>query len=183
MSQISKALQKIAESRQKQQESKAGGIVYLTDAPKTWPKTALMVLLAAGTLGAVSISISAITMTMRNTESKQMQVLALEKTINSQEKRIDDFITAINKNQKFTDSQIRDLHSGLKEEDLDMKAQVSNLALTDSANYDSLKGSVLENKLQVDSLNQYTKTLDQKMEAMSAANTQAKDVTSPATGN
>ena len=68
-----------------------------------------------------------------------MQVLTLEKTIKSQEKRIDDFITAINKNQKFTDSQIRDLDSGLKKEDLDMKAQVNNLALTDNANYDNLK--------------------------------------------
>ncbi len=109
MSLISKALKKIQDSRLNNQVRKVGDIVYLTDAPKSLPRTAFMFCLFFGTIVAVLFSSTAIFLSLRNTQSRQIQVLSLEKTIKIQEKRINDLITIINKNQKFKDSQIHDL--------------------------------------------------------------------------
>ena len=181
MSYISNALKKIQESRQKQQAQKLESIVYLTDTPRVWPKTALMILFGVGTIAAILISISAILLVMKNSDSKQMQLFSLEetiraqgKTITAQNERMTDLIIAINKNQGFTDSQMQNLNLRVKEESRDMKARINSLTSTTSTHYDSLKEAILDDKRQIDSLDSYTKTLDKKIEAMSVSNPQTE---------
>lgn len=183
MSQISKALKKIQDLRQDHQGPKPENIVYLTDAPKVGPRTTWMVIFALSTASSILISITAIIITLNNSESKQVQVVNLENTVKSQEKRINDFITAINKNQKISDSQIRDLNIRLKNASKDTQVEINSLASSESAHYDSTKEAIIDAKQRLDSLDNYIKSLDQKVQTISVANTQVKDTTSPVTGN
>ena len=160
MSLISKALKKIQESRLGNQEQKAGGIVYLADAPKPLPITSLLIFLLLGIVAAILLSTTAVIFALKNSELKQIQVLSLEKTIKTQEKRINDLIIVINKNQKFTDSQMRNL-----------KIQINNFKSTDNDHYSNLKDAILNDKEEIAYLDNYTKNLKQKIEAMSIANT------------
>ena len=94
----------------------------------------------------ILISITAIIITLNNSESKQVQVVNLENTVKSQEKRINDFITAINKNQKISDSQIRDLNIRLKNASKDTQVEINSLASSESAHYDSTKEAIIDAK-------------------------------------
>ncbi len=163
MSLISKALKKIQDSRVDNQEKKAGGIVYLTDAPKPLPMTSLLFFLLLGIVAAILLSTTAVILALKNSESKQMQVLNMEKTIKIQEKRINDLANVINKNQKLTDNQMRNI-----------KIQINNSKLTDNGNYSNLKDAILNDKEEIAYLDNYTKGLKQKIEAMSVTNVQTE---------
>jgi Na+-transporting NADH:ubiquinone oxidoreductase subunit NqrC len=163
MSLISKALKKIENSRENSQEQKVGGIVYLTDAPKPLPITSLLIFLLLGIVAAILLSTTAVILALKNSEAKQVQVLNMDKTIKIQEKRINDLITVINKNQKFTDSQIRNL-----------KVQINDSKLTDNDHYSNLKDAILNDKEEISYLDNYTKNLNQRIEAISVASTQTE---------
>ena len=118
-----------------------------------------MFFLFFGTIVAVLFSTTAIFLAMRSTQSKQIQVSSLEKTVKIEEKRINDLVTAFNKNQKFKDSQIRELNYRL-----------NSLTSTGSAHYDSVKEAIIDEKEQINSLEQSIRTLNER------------SVTSPASG-
>jgi len=122
-------------------------------------------------VAAILISTTAIYFSLRNTVSRQSQVMSLENTIKTQDKRINELISAINKNQSFADSQTRSL-----------KNQISNLKSTDNDHYSDLKDAILSDKEDIAYLNNYTKALKQKIEALSVAAAQAQNVTSSASG-
>jgi hypothetical protein len=153
MSIISKALKKIQEARQNNQERKVGDIVYLADAPKSWLKTSMIGLLAAGIVAAILISTSAHKLILKNYALKQDQMLRMERVIKSQQQKIDSIIASVNKNQAFTDKQISDL-----------KTQINDLTSTENTHYDNLKEAILDDK--------------QQIEAMSIANNNAKNTAS-----
>jgi hypothetical protein len=203
MSLLGKALKKAQISRENLQENEKKDIVYLSDVPESRTKSVLTALLAAGTTVAIITSMAAIMLTLKNSESKQIQVLGLEKTIKTQEKtiktqdkaikiqektikiqfkRIDDIIIAINKDQKYSNSQTGELNSRLNKESLAIKDRMDNMTLTDNAHYADLKNAVLNDKQAISYLNNYTKKLEQKVEAMSVTDSLAKDTTSPASG-
>ena len=183
MSLISKALKKSEDSRQNFQKDNPNNIVYLTDVPQSWPRKVLLGFLVISTLSAILISLAAIIFTLKNSESKQNQVLGLEKTIDNQEKQINDFIAAVKKNQKLTDSQVRILNSNFKEQNNEIKIRISNLKLSENDHYSRLKDAILDDKAEIGLLDRYAKNLNQKIERISAAESQAKDLTIPSGGN
>jgi len=164
MSLISKALKKSQESRQNIQEDKTKGIVYLSDAPQSWPRTALMALLIVCALGAISLSSTAITLFLKNSELKQTQVLNLEEKVKTQERKIN-----------VLDTQMHDMKLRLENGNRNVKDQMNDLASNSKDNYDNLKEAILNDKQEIDFLNNYTKKLDQKIEAIAASNTQTKE--------
>jgi methyl-accepting chemotaxis protein len=172
MSIISKALKKAEASRQNLQKEQIKEIVYLSEAPQSWPKTMLMALLTLVTLMTIFISMTAITLTMKNSQTSK-----------SQKKMIND-----------TDYQIRFLNTRLNEEIKGLKARVGQMTATEKDHYASLKDALVDGKQQISSLEGHTQKLenqtqklDQKIEAISAsisqANSQAKDPAAPTAGN
>jgi len=183
MSQISKVLKKVEESRQIKQESKVNNIVYLADAPKAWPKTLLMVLICIGTVAAIIISISAILLTLGNSDLRQIQMLSLEKTVKTQENQINELISYVNKTKKLSDNQMRILLNRLSKETQDTKTQIKNLISTENDHYFNLKEAVIDNKQGIDFLDKYTKKLNQRIETLSVSNIQTQGLISSSTGN
>jgi hypothetical protein len=182
MSQISKALKKIQEIRFNSMK-KPGDIVYLTDTPEIWPKTVLRIILVVSVAVAIFMSIVAIILTLKSTETKQFEVVTLKKTIKAQDKRINDLITSINKNQLAMDGQIQDLNDRLKQNNAGIKVQIDNSTSAGEAHYTDLKEAILDDKEEINSLVKYTKILNQKIEELSAKESQAKDLANPVSGN
>jgi len=183
MSYIAKALKKIQDIRQNKGDHQPGKIVYLTDSPETWPKTILRVLLVICFVLAVLISITVMILTMHKLDSKQIEVINLEKTVKIQEKRINEFITAVNKNQSYDESQLIDLDHRLKQENEYNTNNVNNLTLTSKDSYLKLKDAIIDDKQQIDTLNSDLRALEQKVATISPSNVPAKDVTIPTSGN
>jgi hypothetical protein len=191
---ISKALKKVQESRQNHIKDKPkeipknNNIVYLSDAPQSWPRTALMAIVILSSLGAIFISMAAISMTMKNSESKQVQVFNLERTIRNQEKKINELMSTVNRNQKYDSNKMRDLIDRMNAQKTDMTAQINNLSSTQSSRYSNLKDAIVDDKEEINLLNTYAKNLNSKIDKVSAAQSQSsdsqtKDLTVPAAGN
>jgi hypothetical protein len=176
MSLIAKALKKAAESRQTPQEQKVESIVYLADKPQPWPKAALFVILPiiALALLAVSASVAAIMAGVRNSQSSRSEIISLERTVKAQEKRINDLAAAVHKDQKVTDTRIRNLKSRVNNEADEIKAGVKVLSSTEAVHYASLKQAIVDDRQQMLSLDQYTRSLDKKIEILKTATPEAQ---------
>jgi len=183
MSYISKTLKKIQELRQNKLEHQPGKIVYLTDVPEAWPKTTLRLFLVVCIVIAILISITIMIVTMRKFDSKQIEVTNLEKTIKVQEKRMNDLVVIINKNEKIRDVQINELNSRFTKEHATTKDLIDASVSSENVHYSDLKGAILDGKEDVNLLENEIKVLGQKIDAMSVASAPAKDVTSPVSGN
>lgn len=171
MSQISKALRKSQEIRENNEGRKAREIVYLSDAPQVMP-TFLLVFFSVGIVAAIVISISAMMLTIRNSDSKQVQVLGLEKTVQLQERKINNLSTHLNNIKNVSVSQIHILNDRLKREVDSRKAQNNNVISVENSHYDNLKEAILDDKQEISYLDNLTKKLEQKIEELSASNTQ-----------
>lgn len=164
MSQIATALNKAQKLRQNNQDQKVTVTDQVGDIHRPVPRDILLVLIAIGTLSAILISIAAIMSANKNSVSKQNKMLSLEQNIQIHEKKINDLFVLFNKTKDISDSQLHDLNLRLIEETEERRVQFGNLALTDSANYNSLYKAILDDIKKIDYLDKYTKSLKQLIE-------------------
>ncbi len=169
MSLISKALKKVEATRQNNSSAQEDikNVVYLSEAPQSWPKTALMGLVILSAVGAVMTSVTAITLTTRSLESKQTQVLRLEKRINS-------LVASINKNQGTIESQIRSLDGRMEGNEAGLKDQIHDAVSSEGGHYSSLKEAALADREEISVLQKRADHLNQKINEITAAMNQAK---------
>jgi len=172
MSQLFKALNKVQESRQGYQDEKTNDLVYLSETSPVWLSSSLVILLVIGAFVAVVISSTAIVLTLRNSDSKQSELLGLEAAIKANEKQINDSVTVIKKNRAYVDNQIRAT-----------KTQIDHWALTDNEHYTSLKNSMLDDKDNINLLNKYINILNQNVKEISAKENHSKALPNPDMGN
>ncbi|MBF0503872.1 MAG: hypothetical protein HQL14_02100 [Candidatus Omnitrophica bacterium] len=162
MSQITKALKITQELRDNRVKPNMENVIFLSEAPRTWPKTALMAIVCTGYVVALLFSTAAISITIRNSESRQIEILNLERTIKAQEKRINTLVIALNKSQKSPDGQNHNLSARLKKDRKDIQTQINNLASTENAHYDNIKEAILDDKEQIDFLNKELRKLQKQ---------------------
>ena len=128
MSQILNGLRKTQESRERYQHPYVEDTAYQEKTRQTRPKLAGITPSAVGSMVAILISIVAIILIMTNLESDRIKVSVLEKTIKTQEKRINDISTLLNKIKSNSDGEIHDLGLSFKNETQNMKSQIKSLA-------------------------------------------------------
>ena len=165
MSLITKALNKVQESRQPPQEQRIMGVFQETDPNRDNIRMLVMTVIIVGAILAVFVSVVVIALDIRGTNSNQNDIYSLEKSLS------------------LSQSQIRNLDFRLKTEIEDRNNQVSNLSSIDNVSYINIMKSIISNEHQIDYLNKYTKKLNQRIEYISDINSQAQNVASPVNGN
>ncbi len=191
MSQISKALRKAQELRENIPNPQEVFTLPVTEAPAVKssyvetppPKKNSMATLAIGTLMAVLISLTALVLVMLIMESKQNKTIALENTIKSQNKKINELISEVNNSKNMTDSQIKKIQKRLNEEHDYVIDRVNGLNANIKDNYNNFKDALIDDKQEIDTFNDLTKRLQQKIESLTVANTQGQTATIPAGSN
>jgi len=206
MSNISKALKKIQELRDRSQPVREDtpGSTEIRQAPKTEIKinyssdtvqegasnNSSMVLIYIGILLAIVIGITAILLTIRTSAFKQNKVENLEKNILMQQKRLNELITAINKNQKIFENQTHHLDTEVAKENSSTKSLIDNATSTEEIHYSTIKEAILDDKEKIKTLEEKintqeenAKNLNQEIINISTKQKQMSDLLSPATSN
>ena len=132
--------------------------------PQTAPKNNMMLILVIGAAVSVVISVAVFTV-MKGAGDNKNKLNSLEDTIKIQDNKINDLSTLIHNNKSLTDSQISAMKTSLENDSKD--------------HYNNLKEAIQDDKQEINFLDDLTKKIDQKIEAIAASNSQPQNAATP----